>query len=55
LEVLIGLLGFFVLMATVQAVVLEARGEPALFAAGVLLVLALALGWAIRAWRRTGV
>lgn len=55
LEVLIGILGFFTLMAAIQAVTLELRGDPAAFAALVLLALVVALWLAIGARRRTGV
>jgi len=49
LEVLIGILGFFTLIAFIQAVTYELRGAPAGWAAAVLLVLVLALALAIRA------
>ena len=55
LEVLIGILGFFTVMALLQAVVLEVQGRPATFAAVVLLVLVVALVLAFRARRRTGI
>jgi len=55
LEVLIGILGFFTLMAFVQAVIVEVRGEPAAMAALLLLVLVVLLGLAVRARRRTGI
>jgi len=55
LEVLIGILGFFTVMAFLQAVVLEVQGRPATFAAVVLLVLVVALVLAFRARRRTGI
>jgi hypothetical protein len=48
---LIGILGFFAVMALVQAVVLEVRGEPAGFAAAVLAGLLLLLGLVVRARR----
>jgi hypothetical protein len=51
LEMLIGILGFFTVMALVQAVVLELRGDPAGFAAVLLAVLLLLLGLAVRARR----
>ena len=51
LEMLIGILGFFTVMALVQAVVLEVRGEPAGLAAAVLAVLLLLLGLVVRARR----
>ena len=51
LEMLMGVLGFFTVMALVQAVVLEVRGEPAGLAAAVLAVLLLLLGLVVRARR----
>jgi succinate-acetate transporter protein len=55
LDVLLGILGFFTLMAFIQTVVLEIRGQSAGFSALVLLVLVVAVGLAYRARRRTGV
>jgi uncharacterized membrane protein YqjE len=55
LEVLIGILGFFTLMAFVQAVTYELRGQSAGLAALILLGLLVALWFAIRARQRTGV
>ncbi len=55
LEVLIGILGFFTLMAAIQAVTYELRGQPATGAALVLLGLVVALWLAIRARRRAGI
>lgn len=55
LDVLIGILAFFTLMAAIQAVTYELRGQPAVWAALVLLGLVVGLGLAIRARRRTGV
>jgi hypothetical protein len=55
LDVLIGILGFFTLTALLQAVVLEARGEPAGSAALLLAGLVLALVLAVRARRRSKV
>jgi len=52
LEVLIGILGFLTVMAVVQAIALELRGESAGLAATVLLGFVVALGWALRARRR---
>jgi divalent metal cation (Fe/Co/Zn/Cd) transporter len=52
---LLGILGFFVFMATIQTVVLEVRGEPAGFAAAILAVLVLLTWWVWRARRNTGV
>jgi hypothetical protein len=51
LDVLIGVLGFFTLMATIQTVTYELRGRPAAGSALVLLALLLALGLAVRARR----
>jgi hypothetical protein len=55
LDVLLGILGFFTAVALVQAVVLELRGDPAGFAALLLLVLLVLLGLTYRARRRTGI
>jgi hypothetical protein len=55
LDVLIGILGFFVLMAFIQTVAFELQNKPAGFAAAVLLALVVALWWAIKAKRRTGI
>ena len=55
LEMLIGILGFFTILALIQTVVLESQSKPAGRAALVLLCLALGLGWAIRARRATGI
>jgi hypothetical protein len=55
LEMLLGILGFFALVATIQLVVLQVRGEPAVGAALLLAVL-LGLIWLTwRARRNTGV
>jgi hypothetical protein len=54
-DVLIGILGFFAVMALIQTVVYEVRGRPAGFSALVLLVIVVALWLAVRARRRTGV
>jgi hypothetical protein len=51
LEVLIGILGFFTVMALVQTVILEIRGEAAGFSAAVLAVFVLLLGLVVRARR----
>lgn len=48
LEMLIGILGFFTLMAFVQALVLELRGDDAVGAALLLAVLAGILWFVIR-------
>ena len=55
LDVLIGILGFFTVMALLQAVVLELRGDDAAVAVLVLLGCLVLLGLAYRARRRTGV
>jgi hypothetical protein len=55
LDVLIGILGFFVLMAFIQTVTFELQGKSAGFAAAVLLGLLVALWFAIKARRRTGI
>lgn len=55
LEMAIGILGFFTLMATIQAVVLEVRGESAVAEALILAGLGLLLWLAIRARRRIDV
>lgn len=55
LDVLLGILGFFTVMAFLQAVVLELRGEPATFAALLLLVLVVLDVLTYRARRRTGI
>ncbi|HEY6796427.1 MAG TPA: hypothetical protein VI248_17255 [Kineosporiaceae bacterium] len=54
LEVLIGVLGFFAVMALIQTVVYELQGESAAGSAVVLAVLVAGLVLAIRARRRTG-
>lgn len=51
LQLLIGLLGFFTVMALVQTVVLEFRGDDALGSAVLLAVLLAALWFAIRKYR----
>ncbi len=55
LDMLLGILGFFAVMALVQTVVLEVRGDPAGFSAAVLAVLVLAVWLVWRARRNTGV
>ena len=55
LDVLLGILGFFTVMAVVQTVTLELRGKPAGGAAVLLAVLLLLLWLAWRARRNTGV
>ncbi|MGZ4611586.1 MAG: hypothetical protein ACXV3S_08985 [Kineosporiaceae bacterium] len=47
LEMLVGILGVFTAIAFVNAVVLEIRGEDALFAAFILLVFAALLAWVL--------
>jgi len=51
----VGILGFFTVVAFLQAVVLEVGGRDAVGAAAVLLGFAVALGFAVRARRRTGI
>jgi hypothetical protein len=51
LQMLIGLLGFFTVMALIQTVVLEVRGDDALGSALLLAVLLAALWFAIRKYR----
>ena len=53
LEMLIGLLGFFTLVAFINAAVVELRGKPALKPALVLLVFAVLLGLTIRVRQRS--
>ena len=55
LDVLIGILGFFTLMAFLQAAVLEVTGRPAGTAALILLALVVGLVITLRARRRTGI
>jgi len=55
LDVLVGVLGFFTAAAFLQAVVLEVGGRDAVGAALVLLCFAVALVFAVRARRRTGI
>jgi hypothetical protein len=55
LDVLIGILGFFVFMAFVQTVIFELQNKSAGFSAAVLLALVVALWFAIKARRRTGI
>ena len=52
LEMLIGILGFFTFMAFVSTVVVELRGQPALWPALVLLGFVIVTYLAIRARRR---
>jgi hypothetical protein len=49
----VGLLGFFTLVAFINAAVAEVRGKPALKPALVLLVFAVLLGLAIRVRQRS--
>ncbi|CCH77085.1 conserved hypothetical protein [Nostocoides japonicum T1-X7] len=49
---LLGILGFFTLMAAIQTVVLEVTGRPAVLSALVLLLLVVCLGITWRARRR---
>ena len=53
LEMVVGLLGFFTLVAFINAAVAEVRGKPALKPALVLLVFAVLLGLAIRVRQRS--
>lgn len=48
LEMLAGILAFFTLMALIQAIVLEVRGESAWLAVGVLLLFAVPLWIVVR-------
>jgi threonine/homoserine/homoserine lactone efflux protein len=52
LEMVIGILGFFTLMAFISAVVAEVRGRPALVPALVLLGFVILTYLAVRARRR---
>ncbi len=54
-DMLLGILGFFTLMAVIQTVVLEVRGDPAGQSAVVLACLLVALWLIWRARRNTGV
>jgi hypothetical protein len=54
LEMLIGVLGFFTVIAFIDTVVLELRGKPALRSALILLGFVVLLGLAIRWRRRSG-
>jgi hypothetical protein len=54
LEMLLGLIGFFALMATIQTVILEVRGEPAGGSAALLAVLLAGFWVTWRARRNTG-
>jgi hypothetical protein len=53
-EMLIGVLGFFTVIAFIDTVVLELRGKPALRSALILLGFVVLLGLAIRWRRRSG-
>lgn len=55
LDVLIGILGFFTVMATIQAVTRNVSGDGAVGASLVLLACVSALAAAVVARRRTGV
>ena len=48
LEMVIGILGFFTLMALIQTIALELRGDDAVGAAILLAVLVLLTGWFVR-------
>ena len=54
LDMLLGILGFFTLMAIVQTVVLEVQGKPAGGSAALLAVLLVLCWLAWRARRNTG-
>ena len=54
LDMLLGILGFFAFMATIQTVVLEVRGRPAVGSALLLAILLLLLWVTWRARRNTG-
>ena len=54
LDMLLGILGFFTLMATIQTVVLEVQGKPAGGAAALLAVLLLLCWLTWRARRNAG-
>jgi hypothetical protein len=51
IEMLVGLLGFFTLVALVSTVVAELRGQAAVTEGLVLLGFAVALWFAVRVWR----
>jgi hypothetical protein len=55
LEMVIGILGFFTLLAAIQTVVLEVRGESAVAEALILAAFSVLLWLAIRARRRIDV
>jgi hypothetical protein len=55
LDMLLGIIGVFAFLATVQTVVLEVRGEPAGRSALLLAVLLAALWFVWRLRRNTGV
>lgn len=55
LDMLLGVVGVFAFMATIQTVVLEVRGEPAGFSAALLLGLLVGLWMVWRARRNTDV
>ena len=55
LDMLLGILGVFAFLATIQTVVLEVRGDPAAASAVLLAVLLAALWFVWRLRRNTGV
>jgi hypothetical protein len=55
LDVLIGILGFFVVMAFIQTVAYELQNKSAGLSAVLLLSLVVALWFAMKARRRTGI
>jgi hypothetical protein len=54
LEVAIGFVGFFVLIAFVNAVAAELRGGSGLIEVLILLFFLIILGLTVRSWRRSG-
>ncbi|MBA2559492.1 MAG: hypothetical protein H0V07_06315 [Propionibacteriales bacterium] len=52
LEMFIGILGVFTVMAFISAVIVEVKGEPALRPVLVVLLFGIPLLMVIRAWRR---
>ncbi len=55
LDVLIGILGFFIIMAFIQTLTFELQGKSAGLSAATLLGLCVAMWYAIKARRRTGI
>jgi hypothetical protein len=54
LEVAVGFVGFFTLIALVNAAAAEISGRPGLVEVLILLFFLLILGLTIRSWRRSG-